>query len=211
MLVGGMPVNEKERDRALHIQTRSVGERLNQSSHYHHYEATPYWMLDELFGAYEIDRKGTFVDFGCGKGRVLFYVHHHFHIPVVGVEMNDQLYREALLNEASYLQNKKKASKPIRVEHEFAESYQIEDNNTCFFLFNPFSLQIFMKVIHNILHSVEKNRRIVDVILYYPADEYIDYLETKTPFTLWKDVKMPRLSKINAREKFSIFRLDTER
>ncbi|MDS9473098.1 class I SAM-dependent methyltransferase [Sporosarcina pasteurii] len=200
-------MNEKERDRLLHIQTRSVGERIDQSAHYHHYEATPYWMLDELFKAYTVNQAGAFVDFGCGKGRVLFYVHHRFQVPVVGIEMNVQLYREALLNEATYLQKKKKVSKPIRIEHEYAESYRVADNDSCFFLFNPFSLPIFIKVIHRILQSVEANNRTVDMILYYPAEEYIDYLEMKTPFTLFKEVKMPRLSEINARERFSIYRL----
>lgn len=200
-------MNEKERDRSLHIQTRSVGERMNQTAHYHHYEATSYWMLDELFKEYEIDSSGTFVDFGCGKGRVLFYVHHHYHVPVVGVEMNEQLYRAALVNEASYLQSKKKLKQPIRIEHEIAENYVINETDTCFFLFNPFSLQIFSKVIRNILRSIEKNSRTVDIILYYPAEEYIDYLESETPFTLVQEVKMPRLSEINPREKFSVFRL----
>lgn len=199
-------MNEKERDRSLHIQTRSAGERINQTAHYHHYEATSYWMLDELFKVYKVDRSGTFVDFGCGKGRVLFYVHSHFNIPVVGVEMNDQLYREALMNEASYLQNKKKMKQPIRVEHGIAEEYRINELDCCFFLFNPFSLEIFMKVIQNILRSVEESRRSVDVILYYPAEEYMDYLETNTSFTLVQEVKMPKLSDINPREKFSVYR-----
>lgn len=203
-------MNEKERDRSLHIQTRSAGERLNQTTHYHHYEATSYWMLDELFKEYKVDRTGSFVDFGCGKGRVLFYVHSHFQVPVVGVEMNDQLYRQALVNEASYLQNKKKIKQPIRIEHGIAEDYLIQETDCCFFLFNPFSLQIFMKVIQNILRSVEESSRTVDIILYYPAEEYIDYLVTKTPFTLAKEVKMPRLSEINPREKFTVFRLTTE-
>ncbi len=202
-------MNEKERDRLLRIHTRNVGERATQSAHYHHYEATSYWMLDELFNIYEVDQKSTFVDFGCGKGRLLFYVHHYFHVPVVGVEMNDQLYREALSNEASYIQYKKRNKTPIRIEHEFAERYQIEKEEATFFLFNPFSLEIFTKVIHNILRSVEENPRTVDVILYYPAEEYIEFLETKTPFRLWEEVNIPRLSKINRREKFSIYRYMT--
>lgn len=203
-------MNEKERDRSLQIRTRNLGERVNQSTHYHHYEATPYWMLDELFKAYELTQNGTFVDYGCGKGRVVFYVHDHFNIPVVGVEMNDQLYREALLNESTYSQHKKKIRKPIRIEHEFAEKYEVEENDCCFFLFNPFSLQIFMKVIQNILTSVDKHERTVDIILYYPAEEYIDYLGNNTPFSLWQEVNMPRLSEINPRERFSIYRFEMQ-
>ena len=49
-------MNEKDRDRALHIKTNSVGEKLDQSSHYHHYEATAYWMLDELFNQYSLEK-----------------------------------------------------------------------------------------------------------------------------------------------------------
>lgn len=203
-------MNEKERDRLLRIHTRNLGERANQSAHYHHYEATSYWMLDELFSAYEINKKDTFVDFGCGKGRLLFYVHHYFHVPVVGIEMNEQLYREALSNEASYLQHKKRNQKPIRIELEFAERYQIEENEGTFFLFNPFSLQIFARVVHNILHSVEAYPRTVDIILYYPDEEYSEYLEAETPFRLWKEVNIPRLSAINRREKFAIYRYVSE-
>lgn len=198
--------SEKEMDRFLHIQTRSIGERLNESVHYHHYEATSYRMLDVLFEAYEINRDGAFVDFGCGKGRVLFYVHHYFQIPVVGVEMNNQLYREALLNEISYLQKKKKIAQPVRIEHEFAERYEIEGNEMTFFLFNPFSLQIFTKVVNNILCSVDENPRTVDIILYYPAEEYIDFLEMKTSFVLWKEVKIPSIREQDNREKFVIYR-----
>lgn len=197
---------EKERDAFLHIQTGSVGERINASHHYHHYEATSYWMLDELFEVYEMSADEAFVDFGCGKGRVLFYVHHYYNLPVVGVEMNEQLYREALLNETSYLQYKKKVTKSIRIEHAFAEQYKIEKDESVFFLFNPFSLQIFMKVVHNILRSVEENSRTVDLILYYPADEYMDYLEMKTPFTLWQEVQMKGIYESDHREKFLVYR-----
>lgn len=201
-------MNEKDRDRALHIRTTSLGERADQSSHYHHYEATAYWMLDELFNHYMLEKTDGFVDFGCGKGRVLYYVHNRFGVPVTGVEMNQQLYQEALANEETYRENRKKTSSAIRIEYCLAEKYQIEANQNCFFLFNPFSLQIFMKVVGNILLSVEQQKRTVDIILYYPATEYSDYLETRTPFRLLQEVKVPGLSAINQRERFAIYRLE---
>lgn len=199
-------MNEKERDRALYIRTTSYGERADQSSHYHHYEATSYWMLDELFNEYKLKKTDGFVDFGCGKGRVLYYVHNRFQAQVTGVEMNQQLYQEALENELSYIQNRKKENASIRIECCLAEEYQIEETESCFFLFNPFSLQIFMKVVNNILLSVERKKRTVDIILYYPAVEYAEYLETSTPFDLLQEVKVPGLSRINQRERFAIYR-----
>lgn len=199
-------MNEKERDRALHIRTTSFEEQVDQSPHYHQYEATSYWMLDELFDAFPLEKTDGFVDFGCGKGRVLYYVHNRFHSQVTGIEMNPQLYQEALANEISYIQSRKKEGGSIRLERCLAEEYQIEATENCFFLFNPFSLQIFMKVVNNILLSVETDKRPVTIILYYPATEYIDYLETSTPFDLLQEVKVPGLSRINQRERFAIYR-----
>lgn len=199
-------MNEKERDRLLRIYTRSGNERVNQPAHYHHYEATSYWMLDELFNAYEPNKDGTFVDIGCGKGRILFYVHHYFHLPVLGIEMNAQLYRQALSNAASYLSKKRKNKQPIRIEHTFAEQYEVEKNDRTFFLFNPFSLEIFARVVQNILHSLEKFPRTVDIILYYPAEEYIEFLRKETSFTLFKKVELQNLTAINERETFLIYR-----
>ena len=44
------------------------------------------------------------MDFGCGRGRVAFYIHNKFHIPVTGIEINDKTYGEALDNKLRYRQ-----------------------------------------------------------------------------------------------------------
>lgn len=202
------PMNTKEYDKMLGIHTTSIGERPNQSAHYHHYEATPYRILDALFEEYELLKTDGFVDIGCGKGRVLFYVHNRFHCSVKGIEMNEQLFRRALENEESYMQKVKKNKGFIRIECSLAETYSVEENDNRFFFFNPFSIQILRKVVDNIQSSVEQWKRDVDVILYYPTAEYIEYLETHTPFKLVQEVKVPGLSEINPSERFVIFRYE---
>ena len=200
-------MNEKHRDIELHIKTSDVGEQEDQSPHYHHYEATSYWMLDELFKHYQLGQSDAFVDYGCGKGRVLYYVHNRFQVSVTGVEMNQSHYQDALANEKMYLKHNNKNGDLIRIECCLAEDYQIKENENCFFFFNPFSLQIFINIVNNILNAVEQNKRTVDIILYYPAIEYMDYLETRTPFELFQNVGIPGISEINARERFLIYRL----
>lgn len=197
----------KNNDRLLRINTNSLGEEPNQSSHYNHYEATPYMILDALFDEYELKKSDGFVDYGCGKGRVLFYVHSRFHNSVTGIEMNNQLYHKALKNEAHYLEKVKKKSGSIRIECCKAEEYEVEITENRFYFFNPFSTEIFMKVVNNIMLSVERKERDVELILYYPIPEYIEYLETNTPFDLVKEVKIPWLYKINNDERFLIYRL----
>lgn len=201
-------MNDKEYDRLLRIQTTGTRESLNQSGHYNRYEATPYEALEALFDEYIIEDTDVVVDFGCGKGRFPFYVHHRFQVSVTGVEMSGQLHQEALENQASYMRKVKKQGTFVHFECCLAENYEVGESENKFYFFNPFSVQIFMKVIDNILFSVEKVKRPVDLILYYPTVDYIEFLETTTSFELLEEVKVPRYFEQNENERFLIFRLD---
>lgn len=200
-------MTEKTCDHLLRIKTTGTLELLNQSPHYNRYEATPYEALDELFNEYTLQSTDGFVDFGCGKARVSFYVHHHFQASVTGIEMNGQLYQDAIENLVHYRGKNKRSGGAIRFERCYAEAYDISATENRFYFFNPFSIQIFMKVIGNILLSAERNERVVDVILYYPTSEYVQFMEHQTPFTLWKEVRVRQLYEKNENERFLIYRL----
>jgi len=200
-------MNEKDYDRMLRIKTVGTLQGLNQSVHYNRYEATPYDALDSLFKDYILNKKDDIVDFGCGKGRLAFYVHYHFQVHATGIEMSGSLYMDALQNLESYNKKAKYINGSIQFECCLAEEYEISPEQTHFYFFNPFSIQIFMNVVGNILQSVEKQQRIVDIVLYYPTADYIQYLETSTAFELLKEVKIPGLYEQNDNERFLIFRL----
>ncbi len=201
-------MNEKERDRSLHIRTTHFGEQPIQSVHYEHYEPTPYSTLDRLFDEYELLKSDQFVDFGCGKGRIIFYVHNRFNASVKGVEMNENIFRVALENQKNYMRKMKKKSESIHIECCLAEEYDIKETENKFYFFNPFSIQIFSKTISNILDSIDLFKREVDIILYYPNIEYIDYLESVTSFQLVKEVQVPGLYDVNKSERFVIYRME---
>ncbi|MEK5039734.1 class I SAM-dependent methyltransferase [Sporosarcina sp. FSL K6-3457] len=200
-------MNDKDYDRLLRIKTVGTREWQNQSSHYNRYEATPYLALDELFDDYELERTDGVVDFGCGKGRLAFYLHNRFQVSVTGIEMSVQLYQEALENQASYREKTRGSNDTVRFECCLAEDYKVESTDNRFYFFNPFSIQIFRKVIDTILRSVEKQKRAVDIVLYYPTADYIQFLENRTPFELLKEVKVPGLYDRNDNERFLVFRL----
>ena len=44
---------------------------------YHPYEPTPYFALDKLFENYYINENDFIIDFGCGKGRLNFYLNYN--------------------------------------------------------------------------------------------------------------------------------------
>ncbi|MDW0116576.1 SAM-dependent methyltransferase [Sporosarcina thermotolerans] len=200
-------MNEKEYDKLLQIKTAGTLELLSQSPHYNRYEATPYEALDTLFNEYKLGRDDGFVDFGCGKARVSFYVHHHFSSSVAGIEMNGQLYQDAIVNLASYRRKAKHAGGAIRFERCLAEEYQIDASENRFYFFNPFSIQVFMKVVWNILWSAESEQRLVDIILYYPTAEYVQFMDNHTQFELWKEIKVDQLYDKNENERFLIYRM----
>ena len=62
-----------------------------------------------------------------------------------------------------------------------------------FYFFNPFSVQVFMNVVNNILLSVEAVEREMDIILYYPSEDYIFFLENQTAFELKREIRLPGL------------------
>lgn len=199
-------MNDKEYDFSLKIKTTGVREWLTNSTHHNRYEATPYAALDELFSEYKLEKNDVLVDFGCGKGRLPFYIHNHFDVATTGVEVSELLYDEALKNLVRYMERRKKSAQPIRFECTLAEKYDINETDSHFYFFNPFSTVIFAKVIDNILLSAEKHPRQVDVILYYPTAAYMHFMEDSSPFEFFREVKLTRLHEINKNERFVIFR-----
>lgn len=198
-------MKEKYYDKLLNINTIGNQSWNNTATHNHPYEPTLYLALEELFENYSLSKDDHIVDFGCGMGRLIFYINYNFNSYVTGVEINDRYYEEALINKISYI-NKTSKDK-INFECNLAQQYEISDLDNKFYFFNPFSIQIFSKVIDNILESYENNMRDMDIIMYYPSIEYIDFLDYKTPFILNKEIQLKYLYEKDPKEKFVIYSL----
>ncbi|MER2123375.1 MAG: methyltransferase [Exiguobacterium indicum] len=201
-------MNEQEYDQRLRIETIEMQHLYGVFSHYNRYEPTPYAALGELCETYPFQKEDTVIDFGCGKGRLNFYLHDRFDCSVIGIEMNGQFYEDALRNMENYQSRRKRRSGSLRFEQTYAEQYTIPDEANKFYFFNPFSSQIFMKVIDHILNSVERSPRSVDLILYYPTDEYREYLERHTVFEQVDEIRLRDLYEKNHDERFVIYRFD---
>lgn len=201
-------MNEKYYEELLNIDTCKEQEGFNDSIHYNRYEATPYSALKELFSVYAVHTTDNIVDYGCGKGRLLFYINYFFKATVTGIEMDINFYNDSLENKKLYLQKYNYIDDKITFLNCYAEKYKISKYNDKFYFFNPFSIQIFMKIIDNIYDSLEENERTVDLILYYPSEDFIYYLDNCTNFTLYKEVKLKDLYYKDNRERFLIYRLE---
>ena len=193
-------------EKLLNIKTSGKQNLEEATLHYNRYEPTSYIALETFTQNYEIIETDSIIDFGCGKGRLNFYLSYKANATVLGIEMNHFFYDNALANKKSFLKTHKKDKCRINFSNTMAQDYSIEKSDNKFYFFNPFSVQIFSKVINNILLSVEKNPRTVDLILYYPSEDFIYYLENNTAFYLEKEIGVPLLSKSDFRQKFSIYR-----
>jgi SAM-dependent methyltransferase len=194
-------------DKLLNIKTSGYQKDHNKSIHYHPYEPTPYSALEKLFEMYKLKNTDRIVDFGCGKGRLNFYINYLFDATVIGIEMNETFYREAIENRNRFLKKAKHSKDNIHFHCCLAEEYEIDPRDNRFYFFNPFTIQIFRNVINNILLSNEHSEREIELVLYYVSEDYIYFLENHTTFELKEEVILPGLFEQNPFERFLIYQL----
>jgi len=203
-LKSGGKMKERDYEKLLHINTEGHQHGFHKSLHYHRYEPTPYEYLEVFFSEYTLKSSDHVVDFGCGKGRLNFFIHYFFQATVTGIEFNELYYQDALKNRTNYSCKRTNSMEKIHFQLCKAEEYKIAPLDNRFYFFNPFSLQIFIKIINNILYSLEKNKRDVEIILYYPSDEYCLYLDNHPSFCMKQEILLHK-TRQNNRDKFLIY------
>lgn len=162
-------MNDYEWDKKLKIKT--TGRDDSHADDYHHpYEPTPYTVLERLADSGYITRENILVDYGCGKGRVGFFLNHVIGCRTVGLEYDEKICQLALLNREKYAKRQY-----MNFLCENAEDFVIEEAD-CFYFFNPFSVEILQSVMGRILESYYDNPRQMRLFFYYPDDEYVSYL-----------------------------------
>lgn len=191
-------------DEELSIQTEEIQTNGTDTYYCHRYEPTPYAVLDELFSVFTPAPEDVLVDYGCGLGRLNFYVEKLYSLRSTGVEFSSAYYIRALENLQSY--NGKKDN--IRFVPCRAEDYIVSPRETIFYFFNPFSIEIFRSVVNRILHSWQETPRNITLILYYPEDDCIFYLEQHTAFERLDEIAASEAIREDRRERFSLYRLD---
>lgn len=194
-----MPDTEYTWDRLLQIETCGRDE-VNADQYHHPYEPTPYCVLERLAGCGLIDNDDVVLDYGCGKGRVGFFLSYHTQAKTIGIEYDGRIY-------AAALENQKTATARAAFVLTRAEEYTVPtDVNRCYF-FNPFSAEILHKVMARILESYYARPREIILFFYYPADEYVSLLMTVEELDFFDEIECDDLFAPDPRERILIFRL----
>ena len=184
------------------LQIRTTGRDDTGADQYHHpYEPTPYCVLERLADSGFFGREDTVLDYGCGKGRVSFFLSYRTKTTAIGIEYDGRIYEDTLKNRASA---KARAEFALTRAEEYALPPQV---NRCYF-FNPFSAELLHKVMARILESYYESPREIFLFFYYPADEYVAYLMTVEELEFYDEIPCQDLFPGNdPRERILIFQL----
>lgn len=169
-------------DEQLQITT-SGRDDLNSDQYRYPYEPTPYTVLERLADSGWIGEGDVVVDYGCGKGRVDFFLAHRTKATTLGIEYDDRIYRSAVENQKTAVSKANAEFLLLR-----AEEYDLPaEVNRCYF-FNPFSVEILQKVMARILESYYENPREILLFFYYPSDDYVAYLMTVDELDFYDEI-----------------------
>ena len=197
-----MADKEHSWDKLLQIKTTGRDE-TNADEYHHPYEPTSYCVLERLVSSDLINEEDVVLDYGCGKGRVDFFLSYRTKAKTIGIEYDEHIYQGALENLKNVIS---------RVKPQFmlanAETYEVPaEVNRCYF-FNPFSVEILHKVMARIIESYYENPREMFLFFYYPSDEYIAYLMTVDELDFYDEIECDDLFEgSDFRERIMIFQL----
>ena len=150
--------NDLKWDEKLNINT-NIFDYLEEDYQNYGYDPTPYVVLEEMVKLDLLKSDDTVLDYGCGKGRVGFFLNREVGCKVIGLDHSQRLLEMAESNLESYGK-----TEDISFVHSKAEEYMPDEAN-CFYFFNPFSSKIFRQVLIRIGQSVERNPR--DVLISF--------------------------------------------
>lgn len=131
-------------------------------------QSTDYLWLDQMFKAYPVDKKGAFVDVGCGEGRVLTYLYlRGFRGPMTGIELDPEI--------AQIAQKRTKGCSNITIcNANVLQCAEFFEKANAIYLFNPFQENILTQFVE-MLERVCKR----PVLVYYCNDIYRRVLDKR--------------------------------
>ena len=196
-------INEIKWDKLLKIRTMGRDDS-NADQYRYPYEPTPYCVLERLANTGLIRKGNTLLDYGCGKGRVDFFLSYQTRCRSIGIEYDERIFEKAMANQETAVSAGRVSFEPVN-----AEQFLIPEKVDRIYFFNPFSLEILRKVVSRILDSFYDHLRSIQLFFYYPSDEYISYLMTVDELVFSDEIDCRDLFSGNdSRERVVIFEIN---
>jgi SAM-dependent methyltransferase len=114
------------------------------------------------------DEHDTFIDFGCGKGRVVHQAAKRPFRRVIGVEISPLLADVARAAVAA--RSRRHRCRNVEIVACDATRFEVPDDLTIGYLFDPFRGDILEAVLQNIIASIDRRPRTVRLIYVHPRE-----------------------------------------
>ena len=166
------------------LQINTAGRDDARADEYRYpYEPTPYAVLERLRDSGLIGEEDVILDYGCGKGRVDFFLSHETGARTIGIEYDEDIYGDAVENRKMALHGEKTEFFLDR-----AENYKVPPTVTGCYFFNPFSVELLHTVMARVIESYYENPREIFLFFYFPSDEYVSYLMTVEELDFYDEI-----------------------
>jgi SAM-dependent methyltransferase len=123
--------------------------------------ATPFLSFLQRSGA---PLTGTFVDFGCGKGRAMFVAALYGFQSVTGIEFSPTLCSSALRNIERFQTHASETR--FEVICGSAGDYEVRPQDSTFYFYDPFDDDLIEQCLENVKASIDERSRQVTVLYH---------------------------------------------
>jgi len=135
----------------------------------HRQESTPRRHIKRIIHSLEISPKDVFIDIGSGVGCVMLIAGKYPFKKIIGVDVSAELNKICEEN-IQKMKHRLKCKNFTNITSNAAD-YEIPDDVTFVYFFNPFGLEVMSNVIDFIFDSVSRRPRKVTIIWYNPKYE----------------------------------------
>ena len=133
-----------------------------------YYKPSRWLTLRRVLRKRDISEDDVFIDFGSGKGRVVLGAARYPFKRVIGVELSDALNSVARQN-LERLRGRL-ACDDVHLVTSDALEYEIPDDVTIAYFYNPFTGATFASVLDRLLRSVDRNPRRLQIVYGNPVE-----------------------------------------
>ena len=131
------------------------------------YEASPWLALPRGLRVRDVRPMDVFVEYGCGKGRVVYQAARRYPFRrVVGIDIAPEL--TAIARENVERNGDRLRCKDVEVLTADVMEFEPPDDLTHAYFYNPFGGRLFQAAIDGIVASLDRNPRTVTIIYCYP-------------------------------------------
>jgi SAM-dependent methyltransferase len=130
------------------------------------YTPSDWFTVRSALKALTVRPDDVFIDYGCGKGRVVLMAARYPFKRVIGVDISGALISIAEQNVTKNADRLR--CKDIALVKATAEDYEVPDDVTIAYFYKPFTGETFAKVVEQLVASLERRPRQLQVV-FTPA------------------------------------------